>query len=211
MARLAILTSGGLDSYIARYYAMEKGYDAVRSIYVNIGQPYYEKELAAINEFPFPVEIIDCKLLTPARGNMPTLDQQVIPGRNLLFATIAASIGSELIWLCALDGEMHQHVGSRDKTPEFFDFTSGLLTFTYKMFSERVVLESPFWHLSKTEIVSWALAHNISIDELKATSTCYHPTLERCGVCSACFKRWIAFTLNGATEKYAERPYESEY
>lgn len=208
---LIVLTSGGLDSFVARYFARAHGFENIRSLWINIGQPYAEKEMSAIQRFPFPVEIIECFTVDPIFGNVPTINQQVIPGRNLLFAIIAASMGGERIWLGALEGEMHTDVGSRDKTPEFFSLTTGLLSFTFKPRSEEVILETPFQNMTKAEMITWALQNGISPNQLRSTSTCYHPEHDRCGQCGACFKRWIALILNEIDEDYRYNPWISEY
>ena len=208
---LIVLTSGGLDSFIARYFAKGRGFRNVRSLWIDIGQPYREKELRAINRFPFPVEILECLTVDPQFGNVPTIDQQIIPGRNLLFAVIAASIGADRIWLGALDGETHAFARERDKSPEFFHLASGLLTYIFKVRSPQVVIETPFLNMSKAEIVTWGLQNGITTDQMRSTSTCYHPEHERCGQCGACYKRWIAFTLNEIDEDYKYNPWISEY
>jgi len=212
--RLCILASGGLDSTVAWYYAEHQGYDNKFALWVDIGQPYREKEERAVDRLSFPVT----KLRVPgfvqhqnAFGAGITLDQQVIPGRNLLFVTLAGCLLAERVWVGALDGEMHGQISSRDKSPEFFHMASGVLSYTMKMFVNEIVVEAPFKHLTKAGVVRWALDNGVPEDILRQTSTCYHPTMERCGLCGTCFKRWIAFTLNGLEERYDNPPWECEY
>lgn len=208
---LIILTSGGLDSYIARSFARSSGFKRIRSLWIDIGQPYREKELRAIEHFPYPVEIIELPIVTSKNNNIPTINQQIIPGRNLLFAIIAASVGGDRIWLGALDTETHAFARERDKSPEFFHLTTGLLSYVFKVRSPQVVIESPFMEMSKTELVHWALKHGMTQGELQATSTCYHPDHHNCGECGACFKRWIAFTLNEIDDTWKRDPWVCDY
>jgi len=214
MRELCILYSGGLDSTIMWYYAEAQGITDKMALWVDIGQPYREKEYNAARRAPFPVMVIQMPNVVPLQnehGAGITLQQQVIPGRNLLFVTLAGCLLFKRVWMGALDGEMHGQISSRDKSPEFLHMASGLLSYTLKKFLPEVRVEAPFRHMTKAEVVRWALAHNVPREVLLKTSTCYHPTLSRCGECGTCFKRWIAFTLNGIQETYSRPPWENEY
>jgi len=144
-------------------------------------------------------------------NNIPTKDHpnQIIPGRNLIMATIAASFG-ERIWMMALDGETHMNTIERDKSTKFFQDTTNLLTYIFNVKRDITVLESPFMNMSKTDIVKWAIDHGVSEEFLKNTSTCYDESLHNCGECGTCFKRWISFKNNGVEEEYTKNPWESD-
>lgn len=208
--QVSLMLSGGLDSYIAYYYAKSKGYE-VLPIVVNIGNPYHPKEMEAISQFEFYNEVreIDCPVLKPEYNNLPTKDDWIIPARNLLFATIGAMY-SPRVWICALETELHRETKNADKTPEFYFLTSGLLTFVCGMVRQETILETPFAEMSKAEIVRWALQNGISKERLLATSSCYDDHVKNCGNCVTCFNRNVALTLNGIREEYAENPWTSE-
>ena len=208
--KLCILTSGGLDSTIAWYYALAHGYKEgeIIALWVDLNHPYAWKEKKALDNLPFKVDRLSCPTIAEKWGNVPTIHQQIIPGRNLLLATIAASIGADRIWMGALAGEMHQFM--RDKTHEFFHLSSGLFTFIFKDSREEVIVETPFKDMTKAQVVAWALTRGISVQTLSDTVSCYHETHQRCGICSTCFKRWIAFTLSGVEEEHANCPWTSE-
>lgn len=197
-----ILVSGGLDSYIAYRLAPEPKV----GLWVHLGQPYAVKEEAAIDGLEMRVEKVLCSIPIIR----PTIAQWIIPGRNLLLTTMAAMYG-ERILLSALDGEMHKYARERDKSPEFYHLTSGLLTYVFDVSRPETIVETPFAKLSKTEVVALALRRGISTDDLRRTSSCYHATRRNCGECGTCLKRWLAFKNNGIEEDYVSPPWRNEY
>ena len=210
--KLVILLSGGLDSSVAYHYAIkEKGYqpEDILCSWFDINQPYNKKEKDSLDKIGVPYKTISMDLIREEFNNIPTPDfpNQIIPGRNLIFATIAASFG-ERIWLMALDGETHLQTIERDKSTKFFEDTTNLLTYIFNVKREKTIIESPFLHLSKTDVVKWA-KENIGEDFIKATSTCYDENMHNCGKCSTCFKRWLAMKNNDIEEIYNANPWES--
>jgi len=209
--KVVIMTSGGLDSYVAYYYAKKMGYEPV-PVWVDLGQPYAKKEEASIDSFEFANEVkkIHIDLLRPEFNNVPDINHWIIPGRNLLLAVIGASFGDR-VWICALDGEMHKFARERDKTPEFYHLSSGLLTYVFDILRPETVVETPFANMTKTEIVKWALENGITPEQLLKTSSCYDGEAGKpCGKCGTCFKRWVALTNNGLSEEYEYPPYGEE-
>lgn len=200
---VAILVSGGLDSYIA--YRLAGGEKV--GIWVNFGQPYAKKEEQALDELGIKVKKIKIKDLLPEK---PNVDNWIIPGRNLLLVTIAAMYGDK-VWLSALDGEMHKFAREKDKTPEFYHIATGLLTLIFDIKRPETIVTTPFQRLTKTEIVALALKKKVTAAELKKTSSCYHEKDRNCGKCGTCFKRWIAMSNNGIEEKYTSTPWENDY
>jgi 7-cyano-7-deazaguanine synthase len=207
--KVAIMYSGGLDSYIAYHYAKKMGYAPV-AIWVGMGCPYDWKEKEAMGKLDIPWYELNCDVLKEEYGNLPTPDNWIIPGRNLLIATIGAMFAKR-VWICALDGEMHKFAKERDKSPEFYHLSSGLLTYVFDIARPETIVETPFAHLSKTEIVTWALHNGVSEEMLLRTSTCYDGERHNCGECGTCFKRWIAMKNNGVVEAYVTPPWENMY
>jgi len=204
--RLVIMMSGGLDSYLAWHYALkEKDYkeEEIFPLWINLGQPYARKEKEAISSFEFEVHTVDLTLLRPEFGNVPTIDNQIIPGRNLILAAIAASFG-QTIWLSALDGEMHKFMP--DKTQKFLDLASELFSYVFDNRLETKVI-SPFTSMSKSDIVKWSLSKGVTVEQILNTSTCYHTDHKACGECSTCFKRKVALINNNIEEDYEKNPF----
>ena len=200
--RLAIMWSGGMDSTIAWFYAVrELGYapEDIFMIYVDYGQPYSRKETKAVKRFeksfePQGTKVLKFRfnLLRNELGNVPTPEKQIIPGRNLFLAWVGAFFADE-VWLMALDGEMHKYMP--DKNEEFFAEASKILS---RVFDRRIVVRTPFADKSKADLVRWAMLH-LEYPErvIEGTATCYHPTYWACGMCSTCFKKFVAMVAGG--------------
>jgi 7-cyano-7-deazaguanine synthase in queuosine biosynthesis len=211
MTNLVIMYSGGLDSLVMYHYARaSKRFDNITCVHVRFGQAYSEKETASISRVGdwYPkVEIIDIEGLMPLIARR--LSNQIIPSRNVLLSVIGSMI-ADTVWLGVLDGE--QLGKEHDKSDRFFADTQSLLSFTNEFFQEQTVVETPFRHLSKGETIKWALNFGIPLDVLFNTTSCYHATELKCGVCLTCVKRAMAFLENKITEPgYNADPFKSDY
>lgn len=209
MKKIAVLSSGGLDSYIAYRYAQTIHPGEVGVVFVNYGQPYYLKEKRAVetlheNDDDEDLTLVTADLAHFHLNNVPTVQQQEVFGRNLLLAFYGALVAPK-VWMVALETEINP-TAVRDKQPEFFHMTSGLLSFLLKGRQLGTTIESPFSHLTKTEEVKLGLDIGITCEEILTTVSCYDPDHQNCGRCSTCFKRWIALSNNGIKEEYAFDP-----
>ncbi len=192
----AVLVSGGLDSTVL--YLMTKGEKAAH--YFDIGQPYADKERASLakNGIPFMSEKVE---------GIPNINTQtwkhVLPARNLLFAQLLADkypLNQVDILFASTEGEMPQTGG--DKSYEFLDVANEHLAATGK------VIKAPIQHLTKTELVSWAV-NNGHEEEVRNTISCYGGgESNRCGKCPACYKTWVAFSNNGIELDFDTDPLE---
>jgi 7-cyano-7-deazaguanine synthase in queuosine biosynthesis len=121
-----------------------------------------------------------------------------IPGRNG-FLVLAAAVKykpDEVILVCQAD-----EMSIPDRSPEFFTSISYLAS----LLSEKPVkVWTPFENMTKTEMVTWYLKQGLPVEDLRRTRSCYGVTAIPCGNCSACFRRWVAFTNNGIREKTLE-------
>ena len=203
-----VLLSGGMDSTLA-FMMSHREDPTTRGLWVDLGQPYSKKEKSVIQflkkRYSSSIFELSCLVVNEQNGNVPTIDNQVIDGRNLTLACLAANYGDE-IWLCALDGEMHEYMP--DKNKAFFDTATIALTQAY---GRSVRVKTPFVDLTKAELIALALKKGITKEEILSTSTCYHPSIKKCGKCSACVKRWIALKLNKISERTEKSPLDSEY
>ena len=214
---LTICYSGGLDSVISYIYAKSKGYNPL-CLFIDMDHEYAEKERISMKRVKtyFDEHNIsfnpDVKILKIA-GLIPLLESrlsnQIIPSRNVMLATIG-SMFSPRVWINSLDGE--QLGKEHDKSVRFFDDTTKLLSFTNEFFQPETIIESPFASWSKAETIKWALEYGVPVEALALTSSCYHPTKEKCGVCLTCYKRYTSFLLNGYIESgYDDFPIRSDY
>lgn len=218
--KVAVMVSGGLDSYIAYHYALsafaDEEYTDVIPVYVRYGSPYQDKEDAAIqNLFNYEatgIKIINAELATEQLDNIPTLEKGEIYGRNLLMLFYGGVVGDE-IWLASLETEMNP-TAVRDKQPEFMHMCSTIFSYIFKSKRFETVVKTPFQNFTKSDIIRIAINDlGITIPELISTSTCYHEEHHNCGKCSTCFKRWVAMQNNGIDEEdYIYHPFlDNEY
>ena len=132
MKKEVLLFTSGLDSYIARAYLTKEGHD-IDCLYFNHGGRYCQNEIEKIRSLDFPV-IVDDRL------NLKDLEMEDahIPNRNILFTTLALSLGYKKVWL---GGSLSDRVG--DNKPGFYVNYSRLLT---EVNEEYLEIFSPFYH-----------------------------------------------------------------
>jgi 7-cyano-7-deazaguanine synthase in queuosine biosynthesis len=117
-----------------------------------------------------------------------------IPLRNA-FLVMIASYYDTSIALVVQKGELD----IPDRSVKFFNEFGGMLTF---LWGRRTTLTTPFFAMTKTQMVRWYLDEGLNPATLLSTRSCYSPDDLPCGACAACFRRWIAFVNNGLTENY---------
>jgi 7-cyano-7-deazaguanine synthase len=211
---LCILYSGGLDSLIAYKYAKSLDFDKVTCLNVNLNHPYAEKEhvsilnsIESVPELKDDLIIYNLPIVTERQYQFtpPTPDKPVIPGRNMLLASLAVNFGN-VVWMNALLGELLPHMP--DKNHTFFMMASASLSYT---FETNIVVDSPFKTMTKGETVALGLKLGLTSEQLVSTSSCYHQHVKNCGVCLTCVKRAIALRVNGVEEEYASEPFDAPY
>jgi len=169
-----LLFSGGLDSYIGWKYLKEP-----KTIYFALGHRYQKYELKAIKQ-TIPNTIIDSRLSMADQEHPDAF----IPLRNDLLIRMA-SLYDNNIWLVVQKGELEL----ADRSPAFFLDTALSLS---RLHEKHVTVSSPFFDITKTQMVEWYLENNYSVDDLLQTRSCYSITKLPCGACTACFRRWVS-------------------
>lgn len=184
---VAVGVSGGLDSTCAYLEAVRRyGPKAVGAVYINFGQPYAKKELEALDALGLPFTYIPIPLVEML-GLELSVDNEIIPGRNGVIASVLAPLARE-VWIAGTKDDMHGHTS--DKSPKAFQYMSISLT---EMLARQVVVTSPFDTMSKVAMLS-ALENadpKMFNDTVRHTVSCYHPTHRRCGDCHPCTQRWL--------------------
>lgn len=202
MSEHILLFSGGLDSYIGYHYLKEELGLSVTPLYVNLNHRYnYFEELAIhrLETYGFIENVVHDHRLSLA--DKEEADAH-IPMRNSFLAHIAALYGDN-IWLVVQKGEMDLP----DRSPAFFEEISRLLTL---LKDRSIKVSTPFSELSKKDMVKWYKEKGLPLEGLKCTHSCYNPRdLQPCGNCGACFRRWVAMSLNDISERYATNPWEA--
>ena len=189
-----LLYSGGMDSY-----ALRRVWQPDTALYVNLHTEYSGREIARLDA---GVTVVD----------LPTLRQferadKIIPLRNLFLVSLAAQYGNRIA-LAATAGDR-----VRDKDPEFAHKTSLLLSYLWQpdhwTTGKQIAVELPFKQLTKSQIVARYIEAGGDPLELATCSfSCYRPVMGgECGQCKPCFRKWVAFKLNGVEIEPSARPY----
>lgn len=214
--KIVILYSGGLDSFILKKYAEKTYPDAeVKCLYYKHGADSEDKEIERLPDF---VEVrnldwLSQKIRPVVKKDDPFAGAIYIPGRNLVFAVLAASQElADEIWMGTVWDEDNPQ--GTDKNELFRSSTSSLISYVLSPFIDKVALRFPFvenlW--TKAKCVEWAINNGVEVKDIVQTVSCWHQKEHRpCGQCKQCFKRYFVFFLNGFTEDYVVSPVFSRY
>lgn len=192
MADEILLFSAGLDSFPAWHYL-----DRPPVLYADIGHRYRQAELCAISLLErrcgMKVTVSDELDLSAWQT-----DDVIIPMRNVYLAMLA-SRHADTIWCVGVKGD-----DTLDKSPAAFAAMSEMLS---RFTGRQIRVDSPFWDMTKTDIVAWYLQQQLPVDDLLLTFSCTeHPT-RHCGACPSCLRRWIALANNGITDRFTNDPW----
>ena len=209
MDRIAVLSSGGLDSCVL--LAEEAKTAEVYPIYVRCGLAWEEMEREALGVFLRALNDSHVKAITTLSAPIETMygghwsvsgdavpgaeesDSSVyLPGRNILLIALAA------VW-CSTHDVSKIAIGSLagnpfpDATPKFFsDFASALSS----GLNHNIEVKAAFRDLRK-----WELIKQFRHLPLGSTLTCMAPRgLKHCGQCNKCRERQVGFEKAGVSD-----------
>lgn len=210
MAKAVVLLSGGQDSTTCAYWA-KKHFASVYAITFDYGQRH-KIEIDAAEQIARLAGVVEHKILqvlellqlggssltsTEAideHGGRGGLPNSFVPGRNVLFLTLAAAWAYQL--------ECHDLVGGMCQTdysgyPDCRRATIDSLEQTLSLGMDwEIIIHTPLMHLTKRETV--LLAREVDAMEALAYShTCYEGRRPPCGVCPACKLRAKGFVEAG--------------
>jgi len=199
--------SGGVDSYIAYhwlidFYTSTQGVDYtpyVHPVYFHLNTPYSDLEVSTVKQL-IPNTIVDHSLNLKDRQEEG--QNAYIPFRNLYLAMLAEKYGDNIV-IAGIKGD-----NVSDKTPEIFRWISTMLT---NIKGSKIKVWSPFWNMTKTQIVKWYLKKDLPVEKLLATVSCYSGQLSSCNKCPSCFRKWVALTLNGIKLDFDNETMLDEY
>jgi 7-cyano-7-deazaguanine synthase len=124
--------------------------------------------------------------------NDSTMSQTVVPGRNLIFASILAglaeSLGADAIALGVHQGDHHIYPDCR---PAFVDALREVVCCSTE---GKVAVLSPFMHDDKASILLKGIPAGTPYH---LTRTCYKDQPRSCGKCGSCRERLEAFERIG--------------
>lgn len=209
MNRIAVLTSGGLDSSVL--LAEEAKTAEVYPIYVRCGLAWEEEERKALDTFlkalnspnVMPVTTLSVPV-APMYGDhwsvgangVPGADEPdtsvFLPGRNILLIGLAA------VW-CSTHNVSRIGIGSlggnpfSDAAPDFFQkFTSALTT----GLDHSIEVKAAFRELHKSVVIK-----RFKNLPLELTLSCMAPADgKHCGRCNKCSERQVGFDRSGVAD-----------
>lgn len=218
MHRAVCLTSGGQDSTTCLYWARRR-FDGLLAVAFDYGQRHRIELQAAqqiCEQAGVALKIFKLSILEQLGGTAligstdyicsdsshDGLPNTFVPGRNILFLTIAAAyayqhdINDLVIGTCQTDYSGY---------PDCRESTMQAMAHTLSLgLDAHVYIHTPLMHLSKAQTVH--LAQEVGAMEALAFShTCYEGSYPPCGECPACKLRAKGFREAGVIDPLLHR------
>lgn len=196
--REVLLASGGVDSTIAFFYLQKP-----QPIYFKLGHRYQRKEMRCLINLSKIIKGFNVKFIEDLKlGKFEYGENAYIPHRNLLLALMASNFGNK-IYLVGIKGDRVP-----DKSPEAYEVMSFAINFIQKPDEPRVKVVSPFWSMTKVDIIKWFIneyGKDYAQKVLQTSVSCYdEKTLKSCGKCASCFRKSVAMAYCGLNINFFE-------
>jgi 7-cyano-7-deazaguanine synthase len=207
-----VLLSGGLDSSAALVWAQVR-YSELRAVTFSYGQPSRYRELAAAKRIALArgvqwTELALSDALMPRAGllrgvdasatpRFGGVDREFVPGRNLLFATLAAAHAS--LWFPSGNIDLILGACAEDQSgfPDCRPTTLAMLSAALCMGTGRQIgIRTPWADRTKSEIL-YAIQPDAEALALVCSSWSCYCGEGPCGTCGACVKRADGFAARG--------------
>lgn len=208
--KVILSLSGGMDSTTVLAWLLDQGFqvECCTFTYGSKHNPYENKAAQAVAAYYMvplfgPVDLSGVTQfftsnLLQGQGVIPeghytdqTMSETVVPGRNIIFASILAGLAwSRGASHVALGIHQGDHAIYADCRKEFFHSMNQSVQLGT---DNRVSLLAPFLSTDKIGILKWGLEHYVPY---LLTRTCYKDQEKACGKCGACVERLEAFALN---------------
>ena len=189
-----LLFSAGLDSYPAWHVL-----GCPPGLYFDLGHRYAAQERSAIHALADAAGI-EVEISDELRLGAWEADDAIIPLRNAHLAMLAAN-RAQTIWCIGVKGDH-----TLDKSPTAF---ADMSAFISRLSGREVRVDSPFWDLTKTEIIAWYLGQGLPVEHLLLTFSCSRTdgSSVHCGRCSSCLRRWTSLVNNGVEADFESPPW----
>ncbi|HEX2909983.1 MAG TPA: 7-cyano-7-deazaguanine synthase QueC [Chloroflexia bacterium] len=209
--KAVVCFSGGMDSTTLLYEVIARGYTVFPVSFDYNQRHKVELESAAniAGKLGLPHKILKIDLaqiggsvLTDLKRDVPEqADQQqhstVVPLRNTLFCTLAASYGEVMGVDEIFYGPVKEdYLAYRDCRRPFFDALEKALSLGSSQ-ERDVVIHTPLVDLYKAQVLERGFALGVPYE---LTHTCYRGERPPCGTCDACAERLAAFAQIGKTD-----------
>ena len=218
MAGAVCLTSGGQDSTTCLFWARQR-FAPVLALAFDYGQRHRTElaaarvvcDLAGVPLTVLPLTIlrdlggsalIGSQTALQANGGRGGLPNTFVPGRNLLFLTVAAAFAYQRdihdLVIGACETDYSGYPDCRQQT------MLALAQALHLGMDYAVQIHTPLMHLSKAQTVF--LAQEVgAMAALRYSHTCYEGAFPPCGACPACVLRARGFTEAGVVDPLLER------
>lgn len=214
MASAVVLLSGGQDSTTCLFWAKKK-YQDVSAVIVDYGQRHRvelesAKKVAEIAKVPFDVldlrffkEIGNSSLFTdndvnekhPCDDELPS---SFVPGRNLIFITVAAMFAYKSNADAVVTGVCQTDYSGY---PDCRNLTMQSLACTIALgMDKNIKIETPLMFLTKAETVQLAIDLPGCMEALEYSHTCYNGEFPPCFQCPSCILRAKGFQEAGVPD-----------
>ena len=201
-----VVFSGGQDSTTCLVWA-QKNFNQVQAITFDYGQRHrielkQAKKITKLLNIPHTIIKTDLlKTLTISalthnqkitKGNKKTLPSTFVPGRNLIFLSLAAIHGHQqkishiITGVCQTDFS-----GYPDCRENFIESLETTINLAIEP-KEKIKIHTPLMHLTKCQTIRMIEEFG-AIKLLKHSHTCYNGKRPACGECPACLLRLKGF------------------
>lgn len=197
-----VLLSGGMDSVASLFWAQAR-YPRMFALSFMYGQPNADQELAAAG-YAAKVAGVDWRRLAVSdavRGaNRLTSTSPVVPGRNLVFLSIAAAHAAAEWGIGRLDVVIGSNAEDAADFPDCRQETVSAMSAALSAGHGRdVVVMAPWLGKTKAQILYAVKPDAAALDAVRRSWSCYRAT-GPCGECGACVKRAAAFRSQGIAD-----------
>lgn len=222
MSKALVVLSGGQDSTTCLYWAKER-YDEVLAVTFDYGQRHRAEidaarriaELAGVRH-----EVIELGALFAGLSPLTKLSESVdryddadslpgglektfVPGRNILFLSVAANRayveGCEAVIIGVAQEDYGGYPDCRD------DFVRKMAAAISSGLDRSIQVLTPLMHMTKPQTVRLAESLPGCLDALAQSHTCYEGAYPPCGACHACLLRDRGFRLAGLRDPLLNR------
>jgi 7-cyano-7-deazaguanine synthase len=218
--RAVVLLSGGLDSATALYLAKKKGFRCYCLIF-DYGQRHRREVAAAkgiarganckwqVIKIALPWKgssLLDKdmplhRLVSRPVGQLANIPSTYVPGRNIIFLSLALSyaeaIGAQAIFIGA---HAQDYSGYPDCRPAFYRAFAQVISAGTKAGVEKkkINIETPLLHMGKAEIIKLGFSLGVPLEK---TWSCYRGANLPCGKCDSCLYRAKGFREAGMKDR----------
>jgi len=221
------LISGGIDSCVATFIALEKGYQ-IYALSFNYGQ-LHDRELDSAKKIAEAAEtkrhiifdinlqlfggssLLDRSLVMPKNREMKDISSEgipstYVPARNTVFLSIALayaeSIDADAIFIGA---NAMDYSGYPDCRPEYIRAYQAMADLATRRGVEGrpIRIEAPLLYMTKADIIKSGIRLGAPLEK---TWSCYKGGEKACGRCDSCIIR-----LKGFKEAGVDDPIKYEY